>query len=136
VIGLGTRIGIGAAAATVGIATIAAIVWARSGGPPAAPPAAARSAPAATADAGGGDAWRAGASAPADLSAGVLVHVASLRPVDREPSCTPAQPATRAAAGAAPAAAPASAAPAPARCDPAGDEIEGVEVDWGARPER
>jgi hypothetical protein len=92
--------------------------------PPAAP-----SAPAAPAGAGqpaAPDAWRERARAPAELSAGTLVRVASRPPLERGGACPPAepQPAKKGAAEERPQSA------APPECPRVGDEVEEVEIDW------
>ena len=92
-------------------------------GAPASPASAANPAPAPD-DSRGAEpgAWRERARGPASLSPGELVRVAKRQSHEEAaPSCPPPPSPPRAARSAAPAA-----------CPPAGDAVEGVEIDWHA----
>ena len=123
--------GAGIAAAAAALAAVLATLATRAT-PPAVPPSSALpEAPAAATAAPQDPAeWHEKARAP-DVSAGVLVRVASRRPLDRDLACAPAAP-----EGAGAKAAPEEDVAADmARCTPGVDEIEAVEVDWnGTKP--
>lgn len=121
--------GAGIAAAAAALAAVLATLATRAT-PPAVPPSsgAPEAPPAAIAAPGDPAEWHEKARAP-EVSAGVLVRVASRRPLDRDLACAPAAPEGVKAAPEEDAAADV------ARCTPGVDEIEAVEVDWnGTKP--